>query len=171
MVHHWNFKLDLSFFIVFRYNESLPVETEGSFLMPVASGHSTAQLSAGALAFVGDAVFALFIRERTLMKTGGSAHRLHLLSTSYVKASAQSRIVRILMEELDEEEQAVFRRGRNAHSATMPKNANVQDYRHATGFEALLGYLHLAGRQERLAALMERSASIIEEDAPDGNGR
>jgi ribonuclease-3 family protein len=136
--------------------------------MPVVPSEQWGQLSANALAFVGDAVFALFIRERLTRRSPGTAHKLHTLSTRYVKASEQARIALSLMNGLEEDEHAVFMRGRNAKTVTMPKNAEMQDYRHATGFEAVLGFLQLSGRTERLNELLEQSAAIIEAGQPDG---
>ena len=159
----------LSFFLSIVYNGHLPDEVEVFLCMPVEPSGQWGQLSANTLAFVGDAVFALYIRERLTRKSSGTAHRLHNLSTRYVKASAQARIVLSIVDELDEEEHAVFKRGRNAKTVTMPKNAEMQDYRHATGFEAVLGFLHLSGRIERLNALLDRAAAIIESESPDGN--
>ncbi len=119
------------------------------------------------LAFIGDAVFNLFIRERLIMNKKGTSHQLHILSTDYVKAASQSRISKALMETFTEEEAYIFRRGRNTKSVTIPKNAEVQDYRYATGFEALLGYLYLTKQKERLYQLMDQAADIIESP---GNG-
>lgn len=114
------------------------------------------------LAFIGDAVFNLFIRERLIMNKKGTSHQLHILATDYVKASSQSKISKALMDSFTEEEAYIFRRGRNAKSTTIPKNAEVQDYKYATGFEALLGYLYLTKQNERLYQLMEQAADIIE---------
>jgi len=114
------------------------------------------------LAFIGDAVFNLFIRERLIMNKKGTSHQLHILATDYVKASSQSKISKALMDIFTEEEAYIFRRGRNAKSTTIPKNADVQDYKYATGFEALLGYLYLTKQNERLYQLMEQAADIIE---------
>jgi ribonuclease III family protein len=136
--------------------------------MPVEPNNQWEQQSANTLAFVGDAVFALFIRERLTRRSPGTVHRLHTASTRYVKASAQARIALAMMDELDEDERAVFMRGRNAKTVSMPKNAELQDYRHATGFEAVVGFLHLEGRTERLKTLLEKAASIIESNQPNG---
>jgi len=78
-------------------------------------------------------------------------------ATGYVKAKAQSDTIQRILGKLTEEEQAVFRRGRNAKSGTVPKNADVTDYHHATGFECLLGYLYLRGEEERLAEILTLS--------------
>ena len=117
------------------------------------------------LAFIGDAVFNLFIRERLIMNKKGTSHQLHILATDYVKASSQSKISKALMDNFTEEEAYIFRRGRNAKSTTIPKDAEVQDYKYATGFEALLGYLYLTKQNERLYQLMEQAADIIETHA------
>ncbi len=114
------------------------------------------------LAFIGDAVFNLFIRERLIMNTKGTSHKLHVLSTEYVKAASQSKISKALIDTFTEEEAYIFRRGRNTKSTTIPKNAEVQDYKYATGFEALLGFLYLTKQNERLYQLMEQAADIIE---------
>lgn len=107
------------------------------------------------LAFIGDAVYEVFVRTNLVEDNKYmSAHKLHLKAVSFVKAKAQSEIMKNLMDKLTEEEMSVFKRGRNAKSATVPKNANVQDYRIATGFEALIGYLYLNERKERLNSIM-----------------
>jgi len=128
------------------------------------------QLSPLVLAFVGDAVFNLFIRSRLAMKKKESAHRMHVRAISYVKASAQSRIISSLHDRLTEEEKEVFRRGRNAKSATVPKHADVLDYRRATAFEAVLGYLYLLGMHERLDEILNMAAEIIEQEGEKANG-
>jgi len=160
----------LSFFSFFVYNELLPVKVEVFLGMPVDPNGQWGQMSANALAFVGDAVFALFVRERLIAISPGSAHRLHNLSTRYVKASAQAKIAQSLMADLQEDEADVYRRGRNAKTVTMPKNAEMRDYRQATGFEALLGFLHLTGRTERLREILDKSAFIIESEHMSGGG-
>ena len=130
--------------------------------MPEDTNDQPEHISPIVLAFVGDAVFALFVRERLVRLVQGSVHQIHLKSTSYVRASAQHSIIVKLSDSFTEKEQDIYRRGRNAKSATLPKNANLQEYRHATGFEALLGYLYLAGEHSRLNELMENAALIIE---------
>jgi len=114
-----------------------------------------------ALAFVGDGVYETFIRTKVLLKANTSANKLHKEAVRYVRAEAQSMVVRELMSTLTEEEDSVFKRGRNAHSATTPKHASVTDYRYATGFEALLGYLYLTGQEERLTLIMEQAYEVI----------
>ncbi|HZK28238.1 MAG TPA: ribonuclease III domain-containing protein [Thermoclostridium sp.] len=121
------------------------------------------QLSPLVLAFVGDAVFDLFVRSRLTMKKRESAHKLHVGTTKYVKAAAQSRISKELHDKFTDEEKAIFRRGRNSKSATIPKHADVLDYRRSTAFEAVLGYLYLLGRQERLLEILNMAVKVIEE--------
>lgn len=107
-----------------------------------------------ALAFIGDAVYELFVRARVLAEANASANALHRKAVAYVKAHAQAAAAKELMESLSEDEMAVFKRGRNAKSSTVPKNANVTDYRYATALEALFGYLFLSGETGRLNELM-----------------
>ena len=104
------------------------------------------------LALIGDGVYEIFIRNYILSNNIDlSAHKIHVKAIGYVKAKSQSTIMHNLEGDLTEEELYIFKRGRNAKSATVPKNADVRDYRMATGFEALIGYLYLIGDKERLA--------------------
>ncbi len=93
------------------------------------------------LAYVGDAVFELYVRTLLVSKGNAPVHKLHRQSITFVKAKSQSDTIHKLLESLTQEEQDVVRRGRNAKSGTIPKNADVTEYRYATGFETLLGYL------------------------------
>ena len=114
------------------------------------------------LAIVGDAIYEVYIRNYILSNhTDYSAHKIHKGAINYVKAKAQSIIMHEIEQELDEDEMYIFKRGRNAKSATVPKNADVRDYRMATGFEALVGYLYLIGETERLQFIFEKSIDII----------
>ncbi len=83
------------------------------------------------------------------------AHKLHVLAVQLVRASAQAHAAEIIAQQLSEEEAAILKRGRNANSTTVPKNANPADYRMATGLEALFGYLYLKGEQQRIGELFE----------------
>ncbi|WP_130807994.1 Mini-ribonuclease 3 [Senegalia massiliensis] len=105
------------------------------------------------LAYIGDAVYEVFIRRFLLEDKLLSVNELHKRAIEFVKAKAQSDIVHELMNVLTEEEIRVVKRGRNTKSQTVPKNANVSDYRYATGFEALVGYLYLLDRQDRIKEL------------------
>lgn len=115
------------------------------------------------LAFMGDAVFELMARTMIVTEGNTAPEKLHRRTTRLVKAEAQAAMGHGIWEDLTPEEQAVYRRGRNAQSYTHAKNASVSDYRHATGLEALFGYLYLTGQQERMLELMKRCVEIIEE--------
>lgn len=106
------------------------------------------------LAFVGDAVHHLYVRAYLVVKHRETVHRLHIRASECVMASAQADTLSSLYERFSEEEQEVFRRGRNAKSNTLPKNATRKQYHEATGFEAVLGYLYLTGRHERLMEIL-----------------
>jgi ribonuclease-3 family protein len=115
------------------------------------------QLNPLVIAFIGDAAYELYIRNHILtVNSEMSPHKMHLEAIKYVKAHAQSEFVKMLMDELTEEEVYYFKKGRNAKSGTVPKNADVQEYRYATGFECLVGYLYLTEQDERLEYIFER---------------
>lgn len=118
-----------------------------------------------ALAYVGDAVFELFIRTR-LVGTGKKVKELHKNATAFVKASAQARIIRELEPMLTDKERAVARTARNAKVNSVPRNADIMDYHLSTGFEALLGYLYLSKENERLEEILKTSHDIIEPPTP-----
>jgi ribonuclease-3 family protein len=114
------------------------------------------------LALIGDGVFEIFIRNYILTQnTALSANKIHVRAIGYVKAKSQARVVHEIEKFLSEEEVAVYKRGRNAKSSTVPKNADVRDYRMATGFEALVGYLYLIGDKDRLEFIFNKSIEII----------
>lgn len=118
------------------------------------------------LAFIGDAVYEIFIRTYLVDKNRDmSVHKLHVKAIEFVKAHSQSELIKILYNQLSEEEMYFFKRGRNAKSGTVPKNANVQEYRFATGFEALIGYLYLIEETDRLDAILNNIVSIKEKGA------
>jgi len=113
-------------------------------------------LSSLALAFVGDAVFNLFVRTM-LVGSGKKVKELHIDATKYVKASAQAQILRKLEDKLTDKEKHIVRTARNAKVNTVPKNADIMDYHYSTGFEALLGYLYLTGQKNRLEEILMTS--------------
>jgi len=123
------------------------------------------QLNALALAYMGDAVLEQKVREHLLCAGRVKPNTLHREATHYVSAKAQSRIVHRMIEEsfLTEEELAVFRRGRNAKSGSVPKNTDVQTYRNSSGFEAVLGSLYLLNELERVYEIIAYAIQIIEE--------
>lgn len=112
------------------------------------------------LAYIGDAVYDTFIR--SMLVSGGSVQvgKLHKRAVGYVQAKAQACIMDKLHDTLTEDEQDIVRRGRNTKSATVPKNADINDYRYATGFEALIGYLYLIGNMKRLMELFEQISQM-----------
>ena len=116
-----------------------------------------------ALAYMGDAVYEVLIRTRVMNRGSMQVNKMNKKSASLVKAEAQARMIQALQEELTEEETAVYKRGRNAHSASSAKNASIRDYRMATGFEALVGYLYLTGQYERLLKLVHDGLERIGE--------
>ena len=113
------------------------------------------------LAYIGDGIYELVIRSVVVERANRSANDLHKKTTRYVKAPAQSAMIEALLPELTEEEEAVYRRGRNAKSYTTAKNASVADYRRATGFEALMGYLYLTGQIDRIFTNVERFSDSL----------
>ncbi len=120
------------------------------------------------LAYIGDGVYELYVRSRLIEEHSDMPpHKLHVLSSAHVKAKAQSRAMVIVETILTEEELAIYKRGRNAKSATVPKNADVTEYRRATGFEALIGYLYLKGDTGRLDEIMKLSYEHTKSEEPD----
>lgn len=115
------------------------------------------------LAYIGDGVYELVIRTILVKKGNCPVNRMHKKASSLVKASAQSTIMEKIEDQLTEEEHAVYRRGRNAHSPTMAKHATMADYRRATGFEALIGYLYLREEYMRMLDLIRMGIGEDEE--------
>lgn len=109
------------------------------------------------LAYIGDAIYDLVIRTIVVERGNSTANKLHRKAVTYVNARVQARMIDALKDELSEEEEAVYHRGRNAKSYTSAKNASVIEYRKATGLEALCGYLYLQGRQERMLYLIREA--------------
>lgn len=117
------------------------------------------QLSPLVLAYIGDAVYEIFIRTMLVSEGNVPVHVLHKRSIAFVKAKAQSHVIHRIMPLLTEEEASVVRRGRNAKSATIPKNADVTEYRYATGFESLVGFLYLKKNYDRLTNILRMAVS------------
>ena len=119
-------------------------------------------LNTTALAYMGDAVYEQFIREHILTKGGTDVNKLHRISTMYVSAPAQAKIIKSLFDDLIEEEQKLVKRARNRKYHTKAKNADPVTYKWATALEALIGYLYLSGDKQRLAEICEKAVEIIE---------
>ena len=113
------------------------------------------------LAYIGDAVYELIVRTIVVERANRAANELHKSTVKYVNARVQANMIESLLEELTEEELAVYKRGRNAKSHTAAKNASIQDYRKATGFEALMGYLYLSGKTARILELIQEGIKRI----------
>ena len=115
------------------------------------------------LAYIGDGVFDLVIRSLVVGQGNTNAGVLHHRTSHIVKAHTQAEMIEKLLPKLTEEEQTIYRRGRNANSPTMAKNATMSDYRKATGFEALVGYLYLADEFERILFLVKEGLTELNE--------
>ena len=106
-------------------------------------------------AYIGDAVYELYIRTNLVNKTKLKPHKLHIESIKYVKAKAQANILSKISEKLTDEEKDIVRRGRNTENHHVAKNSNVADYAQSTAFEALIGYLYLTKQDERLKEIFK----------------
>ena len=120
-----------------------------------------AEISTAALAYLGDSVIELCVREALVQKGVSSAKNLNSTALKFVKAEAQAEAIMKILPLLSEEENAAYRRGRNIGHTNVPKSATMGQYRMATGMEALFGYLHLLGRSERIRELF----AVAYEDA------
>lgn len=143
------------------------------FLLPdiQLDDKSPKQLSGLTLAYLGDAVYELFIRhylitQRQIVKP----NHLHHTATKYVSAKAQANIINYFIDQqrLTDEEFNIYKRGRNAHSHTHAKNTDVLTYRHSSGFEAVIGFLYLSNDKIRLKQWIDQSISYIEEQINHG---
>ena len=126
------------------------------------------QYSPLALAFIGDGVYEIRVREKLILEANMPADKLHKLTVNkinrhacrLVKAETQSKLIGILEEQLTENELSVYKRGRNAKGINAPKHSTVGEYRMATGLECLFGFLYLTGREERIGELFEAAWSV-----------
>ena len=114
------------------------------------------------LAYIGDGIYDIIIRSIVVDRANTSANRLHKHTSSMVKAQTQARMIELLQEHLSQEEADIYRRGRNAKSYTTAKNASVADYRKATGFEAVMGYLYLKDDIKRAIELVKLGAQLLD---------
>ena len=106
-------------------------------------------------AYIGDAVYELYVRNKLINETNLKPHKLHIEAIKYVKAKSQAEKLKEIYEDLTEEEKNIVRRGRNTQNHHLPKNSNVQEYMYATAFEALIGYLYLTKQKTRLKEIFE----------------
>ena len=107
-------------------------------------------------AYIGDAVYELFIRNKLINETNLKPHKLHIEAIKYVKAKSQAEKLNEIYEMLTDEEKDIVRRGRNTQNHHLPKNANVQEYMYSTAFEALIGYLYLTKQNARLKEILDK---------------
>lgn len=124
------------------------------------------QLNSLALAYIGDAVYELYIRDHLIHSGQVKPQHLHNEAVKYVSGSAQATIIHTLLDEkkLTEKEETIVRRGRNAKSHSIPKNMSISIYRYATAFEALIGYHYIRKNNDRLEELMNESIIIMKEE-------
>lgn len=122
------------------------------------------QLNGIALAYLGDAAYEVYVRQHLLTKGISKPTKLQHIATHYVSAKAQAALIDLMKKDelLSDEEWSYFKRGRNANSHTHAKNTSVMTYRISTGFEAVMGYLKLAGKEERLAELAQWCIEQVE---------
>ncbi len=126
---------------MFKFDDSLDIQ-------------NVKNLSSLTLAFIGDAVYSLYVRKRFVFIKDDKGYELNKKTADVVKAPSQAKAVEKLLPLLTEEELAVYKRGRNAKKGTRAKHASVTEYNKSTGFEALIGYLYLLGSHERLEYLL-----------------
>ena len=107
-------------------------------------------------AYIGDAIYELYIREHLIETTNLKPNRLHREAIKFVKASEQANALKQIQDMLTDEEKEIVRRGRNTQNHHLPKNANLDDYTHATAFEALIGYLYLCKNETRLNKILQK---------------
>ena len=113
------------------------------------------EISTGALAYLGDSVIELRVREVLVKRGISGSGELNRASLAFVKASAQASAMRRILPLLTEEEESIYKRGRTMSGGNVPKSATMSEYRTATGMEVLFGYLHLSGQQDRIDTLFE----------------
>lgn len=121
------------------------------------------QINTTALAFMGDAVYEVYVRKHVMETGQTNADRLHQMAVPYVRAKGQAQAVKTMLTGfLSEGESALVRRARNRRTISKPKNADIIDYKMATAFEALIGFLYLSGEESRLEEVMAEAVRIIE---------
>lgn len=142
-------------------------KTEKNFLQSVQDTFGKGKLkpsqySSLGLAYIGDGVYDLIIRTIVLDLGNGKVKNFHRMTSNIVKAESQAKVVNAILDSLTDEEMAIFKHGRNAKSATSAKNASITDYRIATGFEALIGYLYLSHEMDRVMELVKEGLTKTE---------
>ncbi len=123
------------------------------------------------LAYIGDCVFELFVRTKILSEGNCAINKMSYHANFYSKAPTQAKMAEFLMDDLTEEEKTYYRRGRNTKTHTTAKNSSIIEYRKATGFEAMLGFLYLTGQMERICTLLKKGMEEADEIRRRSSGR
>lgn len=114
------------------------------------------------LAYIGDGIYEVIIRTVIVDEANRQVNKIHKAASNLVKAETQAKMIHFIMDDLTEEEVKIYKRGRNAKAVTRAKNASMSDYRTATGFEALMGWLYLTGQSERMMELIKKCITCVE---------
>jgi len=159
---------DENFFDIFEIENDAASPPPTSMPMPSLSPTSMpmptpSQLPPLVLAYVGDSVYEMYVRGMLAARIAGSVHKLHVEATEYSRCGSQADVIKNIEDKLTEHERDIVRRGRNANSGYIPKNASVTEYRHATGFETLIGYLYLSRDYGRLNQILGYAAQRVGE--------
>ena len=116
------------------------------------------------LAYIGDGIYEIVVRTIIVDEANRQVNKIHKASSQLVKAQSQAKMIHLIMDMLTEEEKSIYKRGRNAKAVTRAKNASMSDYRVATGFEALMGWLYLGGQSDRMMELMKTGIELFKQD-------
>ena len=127
------------------------------------SAEQAKMLSPLSLAFVGDAVYTLYARSKVIQHSDAKNGALHSEATKMVKASGQAETVDAILDLLDEQEMGIYKRARNSKVHSVAKNATIGDYKKATGFEAVIGFLYLTGQEERIKFLLKERENVCQQ--------
>lgn len=119
------------------------------------------------LAYIGDGIYEIVIRTVIVDEANRQVNKIHKTASNLVKAGTQAKMIHYIMDDLTDEELTIYKRGRNAKAVTRAKNASMSEYRTATGFEALMGWLYLTGQSERMMKLIKKSVTVF--TAEDNN--
>lgn len=114
------------------------------------------------LAYIGDGIYEMIIRTVIVDQANRQVNKIHKASSNLVKAETQAKMIHLIMDDLTQEEVTIYKRGRNAKAVTRAKNASMSDYRTATGFEALMGWLYLTGQSERMLMLIKKCIELFQ---------
>lgn len=116
------------------------------------------------LAYIGDGIYEIIVRTVIVDEANRQVNKIHKAASNLVKAETQAKMIHLIMDDLTEEEVKIYKRGRNAKAVTRAKNASMSDYRTATGFEALMGWLYLTGQSQRMMELIKKCITCFQSD-------